>query len=162
VLSAATTIVEMFLHYVVRPCVGEAKLETNHYFAHLETKFFVDTTNPYNISKPWKKYLIYIIPIIGNIWAAWQDYNRSEQAKDHEKHFLSNPILDRDSTHYRNAAFLGSTEGAYRLGCLSLHDMGSDDTNEVPQEAMIYLRYAAAKGHVQANLKLREINKLFI
>lgn len=131
VVSSATNLIDLFLKYVFRPCVGQARLENSHYFAYLE-------------GKTGARSVILLIPVVGNVLIALLDHSSAKDAKYYE-------ALAKQSTSYDAVVFYlkatqrGSIEGGYEVGSSLLS--GDRGVNQNTERARVYLRFAAARGH---------------
>lgn len=138
VVSSITNLVDLFLKYVFRPCVGEAQLQNNHYFAYLDTK-------------TWLRSITLLVPVIGNILIAIIDiYSaiRAEELQGLAAH-LNRPEEAGNAVQlYNEAYFWGSVEAKYQLGSRLLSGKGLTITD--PVMAKKFLRAAAALGHPRA------------
>jgi len=143
VASALTNLVDIFLKCIYRPCVGESKIQSNHYFAYLDTK-------------PISRSIILIIPILGNILIAAIDIYGAIKAEEFEglAADLNRPHEAGNAVRlYNQAAIFGSTEARYQLGCRLLSGTGGINRVDRPMSTR-NLRAAAALGHVKAQQAL--------
>lgn len=157
---------DVFLKYAFRPCVGEARLQDNHYFAYLDTKTwlrFVTLILPVVCyarfdAKKWSRPVTWILPVI---LIAITDLFMAIKAEAIEA--LASQCGQNDSGNairlYYNASHYGSVEAHYVLGNYLWYKIGIKPTYPEKQRiAMIKhcWRDAAALGHPQAQEALKQ------
>lgn len=146
VASTITNLVDIFLKCVYKPCVDESKIQSNHYFAYLDTKSTLRS-------------IILIIPILGNILIAAMDIHgaiKAEEFEDLATHLNRPHEVGNAARLYNQAAFFGSTEARYQLGLRLLSGTGGINRVDKPM-GIKNLRAAAALGHMNAQKALASL-----
>ena len=119
-ISSVTNLIGLFLKYVFKPCVNQAKVYNYQYFVFLEDKKLL-------------RFIVLIIPVLGNILIALVDIWCQSEAKKMEKYasFLKNSDeANKASKFYLAATFYdsllteGSTNAKYKIGCRLLSRKG--------------------------------------
>ncbi|MCH9633564.1 MAG: hypothetical protein S4CHLAM7_02920 [Chlamydiae bacterium] len=145
-VSTLTNLVDIFLKCVYKPSVGESKIQSNHYFAYLNTK---------SISRS----IILTIPILGNILIAAMDLYGAIKAEEFEglaEHLNAPHEVGNAVRLYMQAASFGSVEARYQLGLRLLSGTGGINQIDKPM-GIQNLRAAAAVGHVKAQEALASL-----
>jgi len=142
-VSSATNLAKLFFHVVepyTRSFLKESKINSNHYFNYLHTSDV-------------KRSVILLVPFIGNVYIAMSDY-QSALIVDSLEEIASQ--MDKTTEDLNlvllEAACHGSLKSLYRLGLRYLV------ANKI-EDGRLYIRFAAAKGHIGAGEFLQKIEQ---
>jgi TPR repeat protein len=137
VVSSISNLIEIFLKATVVPKNKIAARD--HYYTHLQEKHY-------------KRCLVLLIPVIGNIKVALNDYRdyNFQRGKENYNH------LSKAFSHFKVAALFGHSEAQYQVGLAYEYGYGCAEN---PKEAVRYYTKAANHGNVKAQLELWNIFK---